>query len=206
MKAAHLEAAFPERYQILGLTLKPFCIGHFLILENCGSPFVTPIDRPVTENDLILAVAVCSRSYEEAREITSPQLAFKILKPWMRTIYPRLFFFRKKINWFFRFRLFDEYISAAIQSPLFWTEEGSDRESLGAHFTEHLLVSLMGLGFTYSEAMNLPLKQARRLFLTKCEIDLRRKVLKNQDDDDAKKKADQLFEKLNRLNGCQKLM
>ena len=74
----------------------------------------------------------------------------------------------------------------------------------GAHFSEHLIISLMTIGFTYSEAMNLPFKHARRLFLAKAEIDLRRKILKNQQDDDARKLAHEVFAKLNRINGCQK--
>jgi len=51
---------------LLGRKLKPFCCGHAVILASLESPFI--VSGKVTPEELIVAVWVCSQTFEEGRD------------------------------------------------------------------------------------------------------------------------------------------
>ncbi len=58
-------ARVPEPTTILGLRLRPFSIGHLLLLHRIKSYFAGE-DENLTYEDLALSVLICSQKYEEA--------------------------------------------------------------------------------------------------------------------------------------------
>lgn len=84
MTEAFYLAAIPDTWEILGLKLRPFSLGHVILLHRIQSPFLTgwKAESPPTFDDLAVAVLVCSCSYKDAREIIeSPKLP-GILRSW----------------------------------------------------------------------------------------------------------------------------
>lgn len=76
----YLEQVKPKRYVILGIVLRPFCIGHYLHLAEQNSVFIQENERRITFEDLkkerfwielLLALTVCRHTYEEFDEIMS---------------------------------------------------------------------------------------------------------------------------------------
>jgi hypothetical protein len=51
---------------ICGVQLRPFSIGHEMILSELASPYA--VGGPVTDADLLLALQLCSRTVAECRE------------------------------------------------------------------------------------------------------------------------------------------
>lgn len=160
MKAAYAKAAIPEPFQILGLRLKPFCIGHYLHMSRFNVAFVSDEDEPATFNDLVLGVLICSKTYEEFLEfLNQPDTEEQITK-WGQEC--QLFDMAEKVA------LFSKYIADGSVMPKFWEEE-SGRPS-GAHWTQSVkLILTSELGYTNSEAINLPLPQAFLDFFKFCE-------------------------------------
>ena len=62
--AEYLAAAFPEPRRLLGVDLRPFALGHLLILRWLGNAFVTALVPRI--DDLVTGVWACSLSYREA--------------------------------------------------------------------------------------------------------------------------------------------
>jgi len=69
-------AIWPRRHKVAGRWLKPLTLGHALLLQRLGSPFMPP-DRPLTQvtgrksdmfgpADVALLKYVCTRSWERA--------------------------------------------------------------------------------------------------------------------------------------------
>jgi len=58
--ASYHDAAFPEPWQVLGLRLRPFSLGHYLKLRRLGCAFVADDTQRATIGDLLLGVIVCS--------------------------------------------------------------------------------------------------------------------------------------------------
>jgi hypothetical protein len=70
-EGAYHAAALPEPFTILGLRLKPYSLGHHLLLHRIESPFVSGVTP--TYDDLALAVLICSQRFSDAwAMITSP--------------------------------------------------------------------------------------------------------------------------------------
>jgi hypothetical protein len=69
------ERTIPSSWQILGLKLQPFALGHLVLLERFGSAFVGGKPNPNPFTDLALAVFICSRSYDQAlADVADPDL------------------------------------------------------------------------------------------------------------------------------------
>ena len=77
---AYFLAAVPEPVRCLGRRLKPFSVGHQIILQRFESAFVcgaTP-----TFEDLIFGIAICSRSYPGALRFLDSPLSSIWLRWW----------------------------------------------------------------------------------------------------------------------------
>jgi hypothetical protein len=63
------EACYPDRWKVLGKMLKPFTLGHSLLLSRLCSPVIEGIAvNKVRCSDLIQAVEICSRRFCEAEK------------------------------------------------------------------------------------------------------------------------------------------
>jgi hypothetical protein len=56
----YFASAAPEPWQVLGLTLRPFSVGHYIKLRRLDCAFVADDERPATVKDLVVGVSVCS--------------------------------------------------------------------------------------------------------------------------------------------------
>lgn len=77
-------AAIPDAWEILGVRLRPFSLGHVILLHRIESPFIRGWDatNPPNFDDLALAVLLCSESYEVGLEILENPNLPKILHHW----------------------------------------------------------------------------------------------------------------------------
>lgn len=161
MTAAYVAAAIPEPFQILGLRLKPLCLGHYFLLERFENAFVSNKDAVATFDDLIMGVLICSMTYEEFMEFLF-QSDFE----------EQVFQWGKKCGVFDlaeKCRLFHEYITKGSEQPIVFYEQEQGAPT-GAHWGELLKLVLTGeLGYTSSEALNLPLTQALHEFYKNAE-------------------------------------
>lgn len=151
MIAAYLTAAIPEPYRILGLRLKPFSLGHYLLLRRFGCAFVSDREEQATHEDLIIGVLICSMKFDEFLEFIEDPDSEKELASWGAKAYD--------CDLLDRIQLFKRYLSEGSKVPQVWFEEEGDAS--GAHWSQYVLLSLTGnLGYTHEEAINLPLAKA----------------------------------------------
>lgn len=75
-------AAIPEQWEILGLKLRPFSLGHVILLHRIGSPFLGEESSRSAFDDLALAVLLCSETYENGLAILNEPHLPKLLNNW----------------------------------------------------------------------------------------------------------------------------
>lgn len=150
MTAAYPIAANPEPYQILGLKLKPFCLGHCEHMERHGVAFMDSNAKEITVADLLLGVLICSKTYEDFPKFIATENLLEEGKQWLKAC--GVFSVKDKIA------LFVEYIRHASQKPMVVFEH--EGKQSGSHWIQCIKIGLIELGYTPSEAMNLPLAQA----------------------------------------------
>lgn len=156
--ANYAEALLPEPSVVLGRTLHSFCLGHALILHHLQSPFVS--DQPSTTDhqpglgDLLFAIEICRRPWQPAlRAIGSRWFPLRLRLTALRFTWmtqPRL---ELELA---RFRL---YVNRASRRPRVWHAQRSGRPP-GAPWLQAVRMDLMQSGYTFAEAMNLPLGAA----------------------------------------------
>lgn len=77
-------AAIPDAWEILGVKLRPFSLGHVILLHRIESPFLVgwKAESLPTFDDLAVAVLICSCTYEEALEVIESPALPSILRTW----------------------------------------------------------------------------------------------------------------------------
>lgn len=172
-RADYFRASCPETWQVLGVRLRPFSLGHFIKLYRLGCSFVLDdADRAPTLADLVMGVAVCSMS-------SHPDPARDEFWRWWTTLPPEQSRTRKSrkkqlspaelelIAWGQRCgkfdleeksKLFHDYIRHHSTVPGYWViDEPKPSQRSGAHWAHRVIAGLTAqCGYTAVEAHNLP--------------------------------------------------
>jgi hypothetical protein len=69
MKGLYEQSVLPDSFNIMGRAMKPFSVGHFLVLRRDKVCFVSDEPAKMTLEDILFTVFVCSRSYRDAKEL-----------------------------------------------------------------------------------------------------------------------------------------
>lgn len=153
----------PEPFTVLGRKLKPFSIGHEILLQRFDCNYSLMAQKAPGYADLILAVFICSRTFEEALEALQSRSLRIQMRAWGwycgRFDYPEARSF------------FQRYLVAHTQWPKrFWFLQQSKGGEPGAPFVQSLKVRLQkDLGYTESGALNAPYAVALWNYLTHLE-------------------------------------
>lgn len=150
----------PRRHRCLGARLEQLTIGHILLLQRLGSPFLS--DQPVTATRLFEAVFVCCQAHEKA--------LVNMQKWWA----PRLLWF-----WAWRHRKTDlkaesarfiAYLEENFSVARMKKTRGASPAAVGAPWALRILVALMA-EFHWPEraALDCPLIKANGLLAAHAE-------------------------------------
>lgn len=84
MQAAYPVNLFAEAPRVVGVKLRPFSLGHSLLLDAVGSPFVR--GGLPTDADFAMVLMLCSVSFDKGREWVSKgrvPLRFRMVAFWL---------------------------------------------------------------------------------------------------------------------------
>lgn len=144
-------AIAPARWTILGLRLRPFALGHLILLKRIGSPFVCD-GKALDLFALQTAVFICSRSYEEALDgIDDPGLT-RAFARWRGKLFGH-WWWPRRISLVEKWLAFESYMREGDWAPALKASENTRR--VGLPFEQAVRVKLMErLGLKDSEVMN----------------------------------------------------
>ncbi len=153
----YAEAILPTPFTLLGLGLKPFSIGHYLLMSRFNCAFANDSDAVASVPDLLLGLCICSRSYEDFLAfIEDEKESARWLKKWGKHIQKQC----KTEEMIEKFYLFKQYMAQGTVIPKYWNEDGEAKQS-GAHWSQNVLNVLVAeCGYTQTEALNAPLARA----------------------------------------------
>lgn len=155
-----VQAAVPEPFQILGLRLKPFSLGHYILLKRYG--FVCDSGEPYTRENMILACLVCSMDYREFLEfIESPDYKADVIA-WGELC--------GHFNLAEKLRLFYEYIAPSFEEPAFIII-GQTADNPGDWSQNLKLAMMLKLNATEEDILNRPLASLRSDYFRLAEMD-----------------------------------
>lgn len=214
MNADVYRATIPEPRILLGLHLKPFCLGHLMLLHRVGSVFVggnrekREIHETPTMDDLVSAVFVCGMTWEENVRVlrsgwmvrwqwgpfTRREPVGRFMRRWQRTI-GRFDFEQKVIE-------FTEYMREGCETPLFGNNNGEGKPSL-VPLPQMVKVKLLReTNLTYSEVMNRPWGECIHDYLTMADMDGAIELQTEESLTDFQKAADEFWRQMDKEGQC----
>jgi hypothetical protein len=160
----YLKAAMPEPYIVLGVPLRPFCLGHILLMKRFDCRFGDDAEGFRGIEDLLLGIAICSRSYEDFQEFIYNPVEFESWVSKWGQVVERLSTEELDFNMFEKFMLFKRYMNEGTQIPAFFSS-GDNGNPPTVHWTQSLLQALVAeMKFKESEALNMPLGKALQYY------------------------------------------
>jgi hypothetical protein len=190
----YLSAVIPEAVVVFGVRLKPFCIGHHVILSRFESPIIDGGESSI--EDLLFAVWVCGHTYEGAVESLASGVVWKELAAWRKAMRRRQWYGLRpmKLVEFMRLsKLFQEYLTAAATMPNLFTDGGG--QSIGSPSIQILRIVLKrDLHLSDAEVMNRPLSLCWYDYATICELNKKGRIIDREEYAAARKRADEWTE------------
>ena len=167
MKGYFEKTLLPTPYTVLGKALKPFSIGHFLILRRFNVGIVSDGLTQRTVDDLIFSVFVCCHTYAECRSLLYSGNWDKDIQEWA------IQFQDQPINWGEQYLLFDRYISEQTDLPHFHVLTGNNSTG-NKHYSDQWYKGVIawlanGRGYTRDQVMDLPFNDGFYQYLSNKE-------------------------------------
>lgn len=153
------ETAFqPPAPTILGRRLLPFSLGHSVLLESGGSPFVDPAPkRKPNAGDLAAAVWICSQPAGKLRFVLAEPDPKGITQWGMKQR-------RRGIPIKAETERFVEYLNASLRMPQAWHDEKDARKIVTA-WQFSVVAALLESGIQRAEAWDMPVAEALALYM-----------------------------------------
>jgi len=190
----YLTAVIPEAVVVFGVRLKPFCIGHHVILSRFESPIIDGGESSI--EDLLFAVWVCGHTYEGAVESLASGEVWKELAAWRKKMRRRQWYGlrpMKPATLVQASQMFQEYITAATTMPNLFTD--GKGPTLGSPTAQLVRVVLMReLHLTDTEVMNRPMALCWYDYATLTELNGKGKIIDREEYAAARKRADEWTE------------
>lgn len=140
--------------RVLGMQLKPFSLGHWVVLEHLGSTWLEQ-GATITKPCLIQAVWVCSRLATDIGD-EHPRLTARIWRNLVRRA--------KRCDFEAEKTVFDCYLSSYARRPEVWTS-GDGAGRIGSPAPYAIAWAMMQYGHqNYKDAWNMPVCMANALY------------------------------------------
>lgn len=147
----YLHSIIPEPVTILGQELRPFSLGHYLLLTRLDCAFLSD-DKEALLGDLLLGLLVCANTFEAAQDILRRDELADDIKAWAANV--------GEFEADEKAKLFTDYLAAAMEVPKFWTSGQGSGSKAGAPWPQLVRTRLLSEGgLTAGELMNQPLGQ-----------------------------------------------
>jgi hypothetical protein len=157
-------AIIPRKFIICGLELKPFCLGHLIMLEHHKNPIVNLEASKVSVQDSLYyffhALMVCGLTYEENLQLLDNDELYKSYADEFTTNLIKNMNNDKNWNLLTKLNLFEKYVKWHMEMPLY-SEEGEAETSLpsGTDWRQNLFLIFKKLGYDESEILNMSFKR-----------------------------------------------
>ena len=150
----------PQAPVVLGVRLVPYTVGHAIVLQRLGSPFV--MGGEINPTDLVEAVTVCSQSPLESIKSIKSRFSGLMLWLWGKRI--------ERMNALVESDKFQLWLKEQSTAPEVLMEAGSKSKTPAMPWPERVLVGCLNIGIAPDDAIQMPLGDAERLILAHAEM------------------------------------
>lgn len=138
----------PQPCRIFGTALRPFCLGHHLLLTRLGLPYA---DNPMADgsvDEFLKAVFICAHSYEATLEGLIQSEWKASYEKWTMRVH------RSKSNVTEARAVFAAHLQEGYRIAPVWKHVNTSSIKLSAPWEELLKCLLISAGFAMSDVLN----------------------------------------------------
>lgn len=158
----------PEPHCVLGTLLRPFSLGHHLLLTKLGSPFASEPAADATPDQLGIAVFICAAPYTESLAALLRGEWETEFKRWQKQIRPGLFAPRWQHH--LELERFRDYLSDGYRRAPVWRHDAATGIRFSAPWECLLKSRLVAGGYSEAEVLEKYLPAAWYDYHTLAEI------------------------------------
>ena len=154
------DVAVRRDFVVCSVRLKPFCLGHIILLEKLASPLIQAetesVDIASGLAHFFFALLICSMTYEDGVTfLTDPEAMSQVTNDFVSSLQKQM---EQDTNWncFDKIRLFEEYMQYYL-APVYYDEmrSGNDGVPSGLDWKTPLIISFKKIGFSESDTLNM---------------------------------------------------
>lgn len=166
-----VDALKPQTFVICGVELHPFSLGHWMILERLGSPFLSktpqPFDLESGIGDFFVLLLVCGQTYEDNERMLDDAVLLKTTISALEKHIRKMMKRDKNWNIYSELGWVKRYLSHFINMPNF-TNNSPPSTPSGIDWKQSLYTIMRNeYHYSKSEILNMPL---RRVFYEWCSF------------------------------------
>ena len=154
----------PIDWYICGVKLRPFCLGHYIILEMIDNPLVAAQIKELPINDILSwffsALLVCAATYEDNIETLNNDVKHKELFDQFCIHIKNNMDAEKDWNIFSKLKSFKDYFDYYMDVPIYNEEHKSkDKTPSGNDWRTTIYLTFKKFGYNESEILNMSFKK-----------------------------------------------
>jgi hypothetical protein len=155
----YVEAITTDTPTLMCVKMRPFSIGHYLLMKKYDCAYVSDDPKPYTIEDLIMSIMICSREFDDFLNFIDDKSCMKWIKKWGKFVNKEV---KGNVNYLTeKNKQFIDYINDGIRIPKYWMAQNNESPRKSNRLIEHMITTLQGkLGYTRNEVLNCSLNQA----------------------------------------------
>lgn len=162
-------AILPQQFNVCGIDLRPFCLGHLLLLERIQSPLLNTEQINLNLGDglhsFLMALSICALKYEDGIKLLTDDEYAKEAIDVIKTTISKEMEMDKDWNIFYKLDKFKQYMSYFFEMPIYSVEQKDDKPPTGMDWKVGIWQTFKKMGYSESEILNMNM---RRLFYEWC--------------------------------------
>jgi hypothetical protein len=157
-------AILPNKFTICGVELKPFCLGHLMLLEHLGNPIINIEETDMKMEDAIYwffhALLVCGLSYEDNIKILEDDNKYKKMSTSFCVNLMNQMKNEPDWNLPFKLSLFKKYIKYYMDMPIYTNEgKGDEGTPSGSDWKMNIMLIFRKMGYKEDDILNMNFKK-----------------------------------------------
>ena len=181
------QALLPVTWDICGVRLRPFSMGHYIILKNIGNPMLDNSETNIADDEKLCwffqTLLICASTYEDNIEMLQNLESHKETMDKLVANLMKVMESDPHWNIFEHLRSFRDYVNFYMDVPVYFNEhESKEVTKSGIDWVQNLYFTMKKHGgYSESEIMNMNFKKLLYVWCSYAESEGSIKVINKQD-------------------------
>jgi hypothetical protein len=179
------QALLPVCWTVCGVRLRPFSIGHYVLLKNVGNPMLDQEEPELPDDDKICwflqTLLICASDYKSNMAmLEDPDSHRETMDKLVDNLLANM---KADPNWnlFEHLRNFNRYVNWYMDVPIYFKErEGSKGLPSGIDWIQNLFMVMLKAGYSEDEILDMNFKKLLYLWCSHAESEGAIKVIHRQ--------------------------